>query len=317
MSKKTFVEALTQLDYESLKTIPKTDLHNHCTFGGNQNDLFKGELEIPTAFKNVAEFTSWCAEHIDKFYPGLEGKKERIAASFRQANEDTIVYLSLIIGYKTIIKFGGLIPFIKTINHIQKKNYHIGTFMPELGLKKDMDINRNLELIQDAISTGYFYAIDLSGTDNSKNTLSDYISIYRYAEKNNLTLKAHVGEFTKADEIIRYIETLHLHQINHGISASKSKYVMNYLQRNNIPLNICPSSNLFFGLCNDTFDEIKELLYHGVKITINSDDLLVFKSDISNEFLKMFNMGNFSPIELDNIRNYSMCIARKQFTRHY
>lgn len=316
MYKNTFIEALEQQDYETLRKIPKTDLHNHCTFGGSQDDLLLSSLVVPKSFNDIEEFTKWCTVNIDKYYPGIDGKKERIAASFRQATSDTIIYLALIIGYKTILKLGGLSSYIHTMTKIQKANYNDGYFMPELGLKMDMNIKENKELIQSAISTKIFYSIDLSGKNNYVNRLEDFVDIYRYAEKEKLTLKAHVGEFTKADDIVRYIETLHLHQINHGITAAKSKFVMNYLQRNNITLNICPSSNLFFGVCNNTFDEIKELLHAGVKITINSDDLLVFKSDISSEFLKLYQMGSISATELNNIRDYSINLAYNQYIRN-
>lgn len=316
MYTKKFINALIQNDYSSLKTIPKTDLHNHCTLGGSQLDLFSRRINVPNSFKNINEFSKWCNDNIDIYFPGAEGKKKRIASSFKQANDDSIWYLSLIIGYKTINKLSEFESFYSTIKNLQKEYYTHGNFMPELGLKLDMNILKYEGLVQEAISSGFFYSIDISGIDSAINSINDFKSIYRYAENKKLTLKAHVGEFTNEDDIIRYIETLHLKQINHGIAASKSKKVMNYLQRNNITLNICPTSNQYFGLCNKTFDEIKKLLFFGVNITINTDDHLVFNSDVSNEFMKLYEYGNISPFELDKIRKYSIQIAQEQLKKH-
>ena len=47
---------------------------------------------------------------------------------------------------------------------------------------------------------------------------------------------------------------------------------------------------------------IKELYRAGVDITINSDDILILNSDVSNEYLKLYKNNVLSVEELDCIR---------------
>ena len=47
---------------------------------------------------------------------------------------------------------------------------------------------------------------------------------------------------------------------------------------------------------------IRELFDRGIKVTINSDDVLIFDSPVSGEYLKLFNEGVFTAEELNIIR---------------
>ena len=47
---------------------------------------------------------------------------------------------------------------------------------------------------------------------------------------------------------------------------------------------------------------IAELYRSGVDVTINSDDVLIFDSDVSKEYLRLYKSGCFNVEELDDIR---------------
>ena len=47
---------------------------------------------------------------------------------------------------------------------------------------------------------------------------------------------------------------------------------------------------------------IAELYRNGVDVTINSDDVLIFDSDVSKEYLRMYQSGCLTAEELDDIR---------------
>ena len=48
---------------------------------------------------------------------------------------------------------------------------------------------------------------------------------------------------------------------------------------------------------------IGRLYRSGVDVTINSDDILIFDSDVSKEYLRLYESGCLKAEELDNIRN--------------
>ena len=72
---------------------------------------------------------------------------------------------------------------------------------------------------------------------------------------------------------------------------------------NNIRLNITPSSNFLLGRVKDLKTHPIATLYRsGVDVTIGSDDILIFDSDVSKEYLRLYQCGCLTAVELDEIR---------------
>ena len=80
--------------------------------------------------------------------------------------------------------------------------------------------------------------------------------------------------------------------MQHGIAAVQDENVIEYLIENNIRLNITPSSNVLLGRVSDmAHHPIAQLYHRGVDVTIGSDDVLIFNSDISKEYLRLYQSG--------------------------
>jgi len=78
---------------------------------------------------------------------------------------------------------------------------------------------------------------------------------------------------------------------------------MKYLIDNHIRLNIVPTSNVKLGrVSNLSRHPIKTLYHAGIDVTINSDDVLIFDSDVSKEYLRLYEAGTLTAKELDDIR---------------
>ncbi len=123
------------------------------------------------------------------------------------------------------------------------------------------------------------------------------------AKSKGLLLRAHVGEFGTADDIMEAVEELELQEVHHGIAAANSKQIMKWVADNKIQLNICPTSNIMLGLVeNYASHPIRKLYDAGIPVTINTDDLLIFNQTISQEYLNLFNANLFNENELNSIR---------------
>jgi adenosine deaminase len=88
-----------------------------------------------------------------------------------------------------------------------------------------------------------------------------------------------------------------------GISAAYSPKVMDYLKEKHIRLNICPTSNIKLGSVK-SYEEhpIRKLYLSGIDVTINSDDALIFDSDVSKEYLRLYQSKVLTAEQLDTIR---------------
>lgn len=147
-----------------------------------------------------------------------------------------------------------------------------------------------------------FYSIDLYG-DEFAQPIENFIPIYRKAEECGLQLKAHIGEWGTANDVINGIEMLHLNEVQHGIAAAESKHAMEFLKENRIRLNITPTSNVMLGRVKNIGNHpIAKLFRNNVDVTINSDDVLIFDSDVSKEYMRLFNSGCMSAEKLDVVR---------------
>jgi adenosine deaminase len=68
-------------------------------------------------------------------------------------------------------------------------------------------------------------------------------------------------------------------------------------------LNITPTSNVKLGRVQELKTHpIGELYRSGVDVTLNSDDILIFDSDISKEYLRLYDAETLTADELDDIR---------------
>lgn len=139
--------------------------------------------------------------------------------------------------------------------------------------------------------------------DELAQPIENFIPIYDKAVENGLVLKAHIGEWGTAQDIVTAVKTLQLNEVQHGISAVHDEDVIGFLVENHIRLNITPSSNFLLGRVQDMeHHPISQLYRKGVNVTINSDDVLIFDSDVSKEYLRLYQSGCLTAEELDVIR---------------
>ncbi len=151
------------------------------------------------------------------------------------------------------------------------------------------DKELNKILINKAIKFKNFgvVGIDLSGPENKNFKVSDLVEEFKKAKKTGLGLTFHTGEISSLEEMEEVIVKIQPQRIGHGVKAVKSKKLMDMLVKNNIVLEICPSSNISLNVLKD-WQEVGEVLSifkkQGVLFTINSDAPTLLKTNVKNEF---------------------------------
>lgn len=197
---------------------------------------------------------------------------------------------------------GGMEPFVELLNEMSKKYAPNTVFLPELSFLRGCDTNKAVEELDEILEYDFYKSIDICG-DEFAATIEDFIPLYRKAEANGLKLKAHVGEFGSADDVMRAVETLHLSEVHHGIAAADSPMIMKWLADNKIRLNICPTSNVMLGRASSyKTHPIKKLFHAGVPVTINTDDMLIFNQSVSEEYANLLCAGTLTMDEIEKIR---------------
>lgn len=300
-----FVEALEAKEFEELRRIDKSDLHNHATRGGNIRDFTK-DIDLPQRnFKSLNEMQYWYETNVKNMFSGKEGFISRIESAFRQAKNDGIRRLALSFGIGDSMHFADIHDYIMALSKIHKSIAPGINFIPELCFERTNNIEPVEEIFEEVLSYNFFRSIDLVGDDRLP--VSNYKNIYQKAKRNGYILKAHLGEFGNAESIRKGANELELDEVQHGISAVTSFEVMSWLRYQDIQLNICPSSNVMLNRVHSYMEHpIRELFYHGIRVTINSDDMLIFDQSVTQEFLNLYSSGCMSANELNIVRGFGL-----------
>ncbi|HCW52481.1 MAG TPA: adenosine deaminase [Clostridium sp.] len=303
---KRFYEALENNSLKDLATIPKSDLHSHAGRGGNVKYISewcgKSIPLPPKKFESIDHMQKWYCENIRCLAFGLEGQLKRWEAAFKQAYDDNITVLVLSFSSSEVELVGGMESFMKILNKYNKKISPNTIFMPELTYDRGCDVNKELSEMDSLLHYGFFKSIDICCNEFAQ-PIKNFKLMYRKAKEYGLRLKAHVGEFGSADDVMEAVEELELDEVHHGIAAAKSDFIMKWLANHKIQLNICPSSNVMLNIIDEYENHPIKLLYHaGVPVTINTDDLIIFNQSVSQEYLNLYKSGILSVEELNHIR---------------
>ena len=106
---------------------------------------------------------------------------------------------------------------------------------------------------------------------------STFRAVYDRAAEAGLLAVAHAGEEGPPSYIWEALDLLHARRIDHGVRCAEDDRLMERLVEEQIPLTICPMSNV--KLCVFPSLErhnLKRLLDRGLLVTVNSDDPAYF-----------------------------------------
>jgi adenosine deaminase len=193
----------------------------------------------------------------------------------------------------------GLIAEVKRIKEKYKSKID---FKPDIGINKDLQVDKVLLYSDACMSSGVFNGIDIYGKEGRQN-LSHFNELYKTAKQNHLKTKVHIGEFSDAKSIENIIEALEPDEIQHGINAVQSHRTMDMIFERKIRLNICPQSNIQLGAVKHIVGHpMRTLFDKGINITINTDDLMLFNATVTDEFYALLKHNIFTYDEIDSIR---------------
>ncbi len=305
---KKFMEALKTNELSELRKISKSDLHNHFVLGGSRNFIKeKTGIEINPyqgIMHSIDEMHAWNEKYIGAAFDNSERRKLLIEAAFVQAKDDGIKILEIGEDVWGLGEYfdNDIVKLIETFQEINERVAPHIELRLQIGLSRHCPIDYLLDCLKHFWGHAEFYSIDLYGDEMSQ-PIENFIPIYQKAKENGLRLKAHIGEWGSASDVQKGIELLGLDEVQHGIAAAESEAVMQYIKEKKVQLNITPTSNIVLGRVAAMTDHpIKTLYRNGIDVTVNSDDVLIFDSDVSKEYLRLYQSGCLSAEELDEIR---------------
>ncbi len=124
--------------------------------------------------------------------------------------------------------------------------------------------------------------LDSSELDHPPNK---FLAVFKRAGDMGLKRVAHAGEEGPPDYVYQALDALQVDRIDHGNRALEDSTLVDRLVEEQMPLTVCPQSNLRLAVVDDMKDHpIRRMLQLGLKATVNSDDPAYFGGYMNDNF---------------------------------
>ncbi|MBQ9987804.1 MAG: hypothetical protein IJP28_05450 [Erysipelotrichales bacterium] len=131
-------------------------------------------------------------------------------------------------------------------------------------------------------------ALDLAGFENTGPFL-DYAPLFEKAREYGIPYTIHAGEMGLGEHVPEAI-SMGAYRIGHGINCIQNDAWLQQVIDTQIPLEVCVSSNCG-PLRNYASHPIRKLIRSGVKVTINTDNMMFSKTDLAYEHSQLKEIG--------------------------
>ena len=274
---------------ELIKKIPKAELHLHIEGSLEPELMFelseRNKIEIP--FKNIDEIRAAynfnnLQSFLDIYYQGSnvlikqQDFFDLTWAYMLKCEKENIVHTEIFFDPQVHTNRG--IEFGLVINGIYKA---LLKAKKELGISskiimcflRHLDEEEAFKTLDQALT--YKNKIIGVGLDSSEegNPPSKFERVFKQAMKEGFLTVAHAGEEGPAEYIWEALDLLKVKRIDHGVQCLKDKKLVQKLREEQIPLTVCPLSNVKLCVFEKLEDHnLKRLLDKGLMVTVNSDD---------------------------------------------
>lgn len=138
-----------------------------------------------------------------------------------------------------------------------------------------------------ATALPYKQWITAVGLDSSErgNPPSKFAAVFEHARAAGFLAVAHAGEEGPAAYVEEALDVLGVSRIDHGNHALDDPQVVNKLAARQIPLTLCPLSNLKLKVVDDLRNHpLKRMMERGLRATVNSDDPAYFGGYVNENY---------------------------------
>lgn len=302
--------------YAFLRKIPKAEIHLHAegtisrdtvrTWLSRNADQAAVDVDKLFSYNSLKEFISSFL-----FVQGLITKEDDLVVVFEDVaaylKANNIVYCELFFAPSMFMKNGFLFPDMldiiqATISKIEKRD--------KLTIKLIIDVSRTFG-VENALAnlnltishkTPMVTGIGLGG-DEEKGPAKLFKDVFELARKQGLHVVAHAGEVVGPESIWDALKELKVERIGHGISAIQDPKLIKYLADNQIPVEICLTSNVITQKYVTKAEEhpVRQFFDQGVLCVVNTDDPTFFNCTIIDEFWILHSKLSFTMDEIKTL----------------
>lgn len=311
---------MTKLTQEFIQSLPKAELH--CHLDGSMRvqtiiDLAK-EQKVKLPKENVEELTNYLAvgmecksleEYLRPFdvtCSVLQTKDALIRATYELAEDcaaENIWYLEVrfspILHIEKGLKVTEVIDAVLEGKRKAEKAFDIKLGIIICGLRHTTpEISLTLAELAVAYKNRGVVGFDLAGAEDGF-PAKDHKESFYLIINNNINTTVHAGEAYGPESIHQAIHYISANRIGHGTRLREDGDLLNYVNDHRIPLEMCITSNVQTKAV-ESFEHHPVKFYFdlGLRVTINTDNRLISKTTLTDEYMLAIKQYHFTADEL-------------------
>ncbi|MDM1310734.1 adenosine deaminase [Acinetobacter indicus] len=303
---------------ELIRALPKAELHVHIegTFEPELMFAIAQRNNIAIQYQSVEEVKEAYNFHnlqsfLDIYYAGAnvlvheQDFYDLAWAYFEKCAEDQVVHTEMFFDPQTHTDRG--IAFATVINGLQRA---CDDAQSKLGISSRLIMCFLRHLSEEAAfatleqALPYKEQIIAVGLDSSEvgHPPAKFSRVFAKAREYGFLVVAHAGEEGPPEYIWEALDLLKVNRIDHGVRSEEDPALMQRLIQDEMPLTVCPLSNLKLCVVQDMQQHnIRRLLQQGVKVTVNSDDPSYFGGYMNDNFIAITEALDLSADELKQL----------------
>ncbi|MDB9951435.1 adenosine deaminase [Candidatus Thioglobus sp.] len=314
---------MSEISHKWLNGLPKIELHLHIEGTLEPELLFKlakrNSIQLPfnsvNEVKKAYQFSN-LQDFLDIYYQGAEVLLHKqdfydlAWAYLLMCKQQNVMHVEPFFDPQTHTERG--VPFETIVSGIAEAladgkaklgitSRLIMCFLRHLSEESAIETLKSSEQFTDVI-----YGVGLDSAEKG-NPPEKFINVFSKAKGMGYKLVAHAGEEGPASYIWSSLDVLNVQRIDHGIRAIDDPDLMLRLIESQMPLTICPLSNVklrvFDTMASHT---ILDMLDLGVCVTVNSDDPSYFGGYMTENFLALYDSLELSRDQAIRLINNSI-----------
>jgi len=145
-----------------------------------------------------------------------------------------------------------------------------------------------------------FVALGVSGGDGAL-PRNNFARHAERAKSRGIFITVHAGELEGPESVRDALDFLFADRIGHGIRAIEDPSLIQRLVESNVHLEVCPTANRIIGVGVEDSSHIASMMASGLSFSINTDDELIFGTNLSQEFEYLLAAGIIKPQHISPI----------------
>ena len=279
--------------------LPKVELHLHldCSLSYEvvheldplvTKEEFEQEFKVPFDCRSLVEYIKRAQRPIELMQTAEQLRLVTLNL-FKQLKADNVVYAEIRFAPLQHLQ-KGLSPeqVVAVVNEataegIMKYGVEARIILCTLRHYTEEESMQTINLVHQFKNT-HVVGFDIAA-DEAGYPIDNHTKAFDFAHEHNIHCTAHAGEACGPESVWETLDVFMPSRIGHGVRSAEDELLLQHLKKNNIHLEVCPTSNIKTGVFESIEKHSAPKIYEsGVSMSINTDGRTISDVTLTEEY---------------------------------